>query len=276
MQKLHLYSLLIFLLSFASSSAYASQLASAKVLSVNGTATVYTEAGFQAPLAVGTTLTQGDQVITAVLSNAMLVFSNGSELVIEENSSITLVELWQQSFVSSKRYEQLQADPSKSQTRLELHYGAVSGHVKKLRANSVFNIETILGTAAVRGTQFKVEIGYNAERSEFIFVIHNKDGRIDVISRYSGNVEYGRDSVVDKAYESALLSDSSEAIPPAHIIVIRLSEYDPRFDQIIDRSKNYPPSKNSTRAQIDLAPPGPTVTPEDQTITIISDDLPLN
>ena len=273
MQKFYLYPLLAVLLNIGSVIAHSAQLASAKVISINGTASFYDESGSRAPLTVGTILTQGDHVTTAAQSDAMLVFSNGSELTIEENSSIVLAELAQQRFFSSKRYEQLQADPSQSQTQLELNYGSVYGHVKKLHAGSAFNIETILGTAMIRGTQFKVKIGYNAERGEFILIIHNKDGKIDLVSRYSGNFEYGRGSVSEKGYQSARIDDNSEAIPPAHIIVIRLSEDDPGYPQIVNLQRNFAPS-GSTPLKLNTTAPGPVITPAD--ITIISDEVPLN
>ncbi len=65
----------------------AAQLASAKVLSVTGIVTNSEES----PLAVGAILAQGDSVVTSALSNALLVFSNGSELVVKEKSSVTPV-----------------------------------------------------------------------------------------------------------------------------------------------------------------------------------------
>jgi len=242
----------------------AAQLASAKVLSVTGTVTNYSENGDESPLAVGEILKQGDSVTTTALSNALLVFSNGSELVVEENSSVTLAELSQEAFSGKKTYEQLKADPSKSQSLLELNYGKVSGHVKKLRPGSEFFVETPLGTAAIRGTKFKVELRYSAERGEFILYVHNKDGKVDVISRYAGNAEYGRGSVADKGYDHSISSAKPEAIPPAHIIMIRISKDDPYYNDVIDSIKNYPPFQNQN-TQPDIIVKDPiTPTPEDQ------------
>ena len=251
----------------------AAQLASAKVLSVTGTVTSYAENGDESPLAVGEVLTQGDSVVTTALSNALLVFSNGSEIVVEENSSVTLAELAQEAFSGKKSYEQLQADPSKSQSLLELNYGKVSGHVKKLRAGSEFLIETPLGTAAIRGTNFTVEIRYNAERGEFILFVRNLNGKVDIISRYAGSFEYGRGNVGDKGFDTGISDDKSDPIPPAHIIVIRLSEDDPHYDDIVDRLKNYPPFKNEgTQPEVftDDDDDDDVVTPEDQAVEIIS------
>lgn len=252
----------------------AAQLASAKVLSVSGTVNSHSENGDETPLIVGAILSQGDSVVTTAMSNALLVFSNGSELTVEENTSITLAELSQEAFGGNKSYEQLKADPSKSQSLLELNYGKVSGHVKQLRAGSEFDIETPLGTAAIRGTKFIVEIRYNAERGEFIMIVHNKDGKVNIISRYAGSFEYGRGNVGDKGYDSSVSDDTIEAIPPAHIIVIRLSEDDPHFNQLIDRKINFPPT--GKLPPIEIIFEGPEVTPEDQDTVIASPNLPSN
>ncbi len=237
--RLHLVLLGLFTLSVLT--ANAAQLASAKVLSISGTVNTYTEDSQSKPLETGDILKQGDSIVTTPLSSAHLVFSNGSELTVQENTSVTLAELTQEAFSGKKSYEQLQADPSKSQSLLELNYGKVSGHTKKLRQGSTFHIETPLGTAAIRGTHYTVEIRYNAERGEFLLIVTNKDGKVDIISDYIGNFEYGRGNIGDKRYDSTLTDDKSEAIPPAHTIVIRLSKLDPAYDDIINALKNYAP-----------------------------------
>ena len=245
----------------------AAQLASAKVLSVTGTVTNYAENGDESPLAVGAIVKQGDSIVTTAMSNALLVFSNGSELVVEENTSVTLAELSQEAFSGKKSYEQLKADPSKSQSLLELNYGKVSGHVKKLRPGSEFFVETPLGTAAVRGTKYSVELRYNTERGEFMLFIRNEDGKVDIISRYAGSFEYGRGNIGDKGYDTAVSEDKIDSIPPAHIVVIRLSKNNPHYDDIIDRLKNYPPFQNNgTPPEIEVKEPK-NPTPENQPVS---------
>ena len=275
MKKSYFHLVLLALLGLSALTANAAQLASAKVLNVSGTVNSHSEDGVEKQLIVGAILSQGDSIVTTAMSNALLVFSNGSELVVEENSSISIANLSQEAFGGNKSYEQLQADPSSSQSLLELNYGKVSGHVKKLRSGSEFNIETPLGTAAIRGTKFQVELRYSVERGEFILIVHNKDGKVNIISRYGGSFEYGRGNVGDKGYDSAVSDDTIEAIPPAHIIVIRLSKDDPNYDRIINAVKNYPPTK-SPSAVIPVGPVGPEITPEDQDTVIASPNSPSN
>ncbi|CAA6697343.1 MULTISPECIES: FecR domain-containing protein [unclassified Lentimonas] len=247
----------------------AAQLASAKVLSVTGTVTNTTENGEESPLAVGAILKQGDSVMTTAMSNALLVFSNGSELVVEENSSLTLAELTQEAFSGKKSYEQLQADPSKSQSLLELNYGKVSGHVKKLRPGSEFFVETPLGTAAIRGTNYTVELGYNADRGELLFIVNNKDGKVDIMSRYAGQIEYGRGKVGDKAHDHTAASDKSHAIPPTHTVVVRLSKDNPHFNEIVNRLKNFPPFQNGNTPPVIIEDPIQT-NPEAEDVELVS------
>lgn len=260
MKKSRFHLVLLALFGLSALTVNAAQLASAKVLSVTGTASNHSADGSEKQLVVGAILSQGDSVVTTALSNALLVFSNGSELIVEENTSITLAELAQEAFGGNKSYEQLKADPSKSQALLELNYGKVSGHVKQLRPGSEFFIETPLGTAAIRGTKFTVELRYNVERRELLLMVRNEDGKVDIISRYAGSFEYGRGNVGDKGYDTSVSDDKSEPIPPAHMIVIRLSQDDPGFP--------------FTKKPIYIY--HPEVTPLDQDTVIASPNLPSN
>ena len=70
--------LAISLLAFSGLTAQAAQLASAKVLSVTGVAVKEAKDGSETPLKAGDILVEGDGVIVSGLSQAMLVFSNGS------------------------------------------------------------------------------------------------------------------------------------------------------------------------------------------------------
>jgi len=257
---------------------------SAKVLSVEGTASAYENGKMVGPLNQGNILEQGTSISTAALSSVDLVFSNGSMLTVEENTSLTLAELQQQAYSGSATYEALQADPSQSQTLLELNYGKVSGEVKGLRPNSKFHIETPLGTAAIRGTIFSVEIRYSAERGEFILIIRKTSGDLAVISRYLGQFDFGQGNVGDKGYDSSLSNETSEDIPDGHIVYIRLSENDPFFPELIDRLRNVLPFQNlfdfppigPEDPKGPKGPPRPEFTPDDPGTQVVSPEGPEN
>lgn len=256
-----------------SASAQSAELASAKVIQVVGSVTKYSPNGQQTQLKVGDLVKEGDSISATALSSAQLIFSNGSELTIEENTSLEITKLQQDSFSGGKSYEQLQADPSKSQTLLSLNYGKLSGHVKKLQTGSTFNVETPLGTAAIRGTKWSALLIYNAERGEFLLSVKNMDGLVDIISRYVGSIEYGSGNVGDKGYDAGLSDTVRELIPQDHTIVIRLQKGDPYFDDLFDLIQNYIPDG-----------PSPVITPggpfsgddgDDFGIIVVSPELPV-
>jgi len=259
--------ILLAFLSLGALSLNAAQLASAKVTEVLGTVTKYTADGGNSPVQTGDILKEGDSISASALSQAKLVFSNGSLLTIEENTSISISELSQDSFSGSQSYEQLEADPSKSQVLLELNYGILNGHVKKLQKGSKFDIATPLGTAAIRGTKWSVKLFYNAERGEFLLIVKNKDGELDILSRYLGEFEYGAGNIGDKGYDSALSNDTNEPVPQKHTVVIRLHRTDPYFGALFNLMKNYIPT-NPRPGFIPLPPL--QITPEDGGVIVVS------
>ncbi|MDQ8194028.1 FecR domain-containing protein [Coraliomargarita sp. SDUM461004] len=266
MKTLRIPFTILCVLAISALSANAAQLATAKVLEVMGTVTKYAANGGKGPLKAGDILTQGDEISASALSSAKLVFSNGSELTIEENTSVDITKLEQASFSSSQSYEQLQADPSKSQTLLNLNYGKLNGHVKKLQSGSTFMVETQLGTAAIRGTQFSVELRYNATRGEFELTVNNFDGLVDIISQFGGKIDFSGKQAVDVGYDNNSGQETSP-IPAQRKITIRISRGDPAFDALFSLVKNYIPTEQ-TPGWIQL--PAPEITPEDPGVTIVS------
>lgn len=266
MKTLRLPLLFIALFAIGSISAQAAELATAKALNVIGTVTKYTSAGSQSSLKSGDILKQGDSISVTALSSAQLVFSNGSILDIKENTSISITEFTQDGFGGNKTYEQLEADPSKSQVLLELNYGELDGHVKHLQQGSKFDIETPIGTAAIRGTQFTMKLMYNAERGEFLLVVKNKDGQVTNISRYTGKFEYDQ-AIGDKNYNRAINDETAEPIPGGHTIIIRLHKTDPYFDTIFNIMKNMAPQSNPPVIEDDVIK---IYTPDDPGIQIVS------
>ncbi len=266
MKTLRIPFLVLSLLTVGALSSYAAQHASAKVTAVEGTVSKYSADGVSSPLSVGDILVQGDSISVTALSTASLVFSNGSEITISENSSVSIAKLEQESFAGGQTYEQLQADPSTSKTLLELNYGELSGHVKSLKPSSSFDVETPLGTAAIRGTKFSVRLFYNAERGEFILIIKNYDGAVDILSRYVGALQYGSGGVADTGYDSAG-EQKREAIQFGRIVIVRLSRGDPLYDDLIDALKNYIPTDPPPGF---IPIPGPEITTDDKGVIVVS------
>jgi hypothetical protein len=166
------------------------------VLSVSGTVIKTEGGGFikvggrESPLKAGDILREGDRIHSTEGSKVFLVFSNGSEITLFQNSSLSIVDLEQEPYTSKRVYNELEADPSKSQTLLELDYGQLDGHVKKLSNTSSFNIETPLGTAAIRGTRFSISLLFTGNK--LILSVSNFDGLVDILTKSSSKVVTGK------------------------------------------------------------------------------------
>ena len=196
MKTLRIPFTLFCLLAISALSSHAAELATAKVLSVSGTV-IKTEGGGlikiggrESPLKAGDILREGDRIHSTEGSKVFLVFSNGSEITLFQNSSLSIVDLEQEPYTSKRVYNELEADPSKSQTLLELDYGQLDGHVKKLSNTSSFNIETPLGTAAIRGTRFSISLLFTGNK--LVLSVSNFDGLVDILTKSSSKVVTGK------------------------------------------------------------------------------------
>ncbi len=297
MKTLRIPLTILCLLALSAISAQAARLASAKVLELTGTVTKYSPNGQNAPLKVGEILTEGDSLSSAAKSSAKLVFSNGSEVTVKQNTSINISNLEQESFAGNQSYEQLQADPSKSQTLLELNYGDIDGHVKKLSYGSNFRIKTPLGTAAIRGTYFSVSLRYDSRSGDFTLSVTNIDGTVDIISTFSGDILFGDNKEVVKEFEGESEGDSTNertnTVPETKTIKIRISRDNPNREAILAVVKTMVPAEirviidDDTPAAEDgegsegeeggeeggnptPTIPAPAITPEDPSIIVVS------
>ncbi len=262
-------------------SVHAAQLATAKVLSTEGTISVFHGDG-SAPtqLKAGDILSQGDSISVTALSRAEIVFSNGSELSIPENTSVDFTEMSQEAFAGNKSYEQLDRDPSKSETVLDLNYGKLAGHVKKLQKDSKFHIRSALGTAAIRGTRWSMILRYDADTKTYQVLTNNKDGLVDFISKFNGSFNYGKGNVGEKGYDADSV-EKSEPIPPGHKVVLAINENNPLVKRLFGEKSQVllkhnivittKEPKEKEKKKILPPPPPPPATPE----VIISEDEPL-
>lgn len=231
-------------------STQAAQLASAKVINVEGTVTQTDSSGQETQLKAGDILKEGDNIQTSRLGQAELVFSNGSELVLQGNSNLSISKLEQASFNGNQSYEELEADPSESQTLLDLKYGKLRANVKKLTASSSFNVETPLGTAAVRGTILTVEFRFDPVRNEIVFNVFNQNGQVDIITP----------------------SAPPTPVTPTSTETIRAQRGDPGFEQVLELIRGDLPQ------DVDADPPAPVITPEpsDPDTIIVSPEGPAS
>jgi hypothetical protein len=255
------------MLAMSTLTAFSAQLSSAKVTEITGSVNKYSVDGRYSPLKVGDILVQGDSISVSALSSASLVFSNGSEIVVQENTSLNIAKFEQEPFAETKSYEQLQADPSKSQVLLELNYGSLNGHVKSLRPGSSFDINTPLGTAAIRGTKFVVKLLYNTNTGDFTLLISNLDGKVDFLSNYAGGIDYNKGNVGDKSVDAKTDDVQTDNIPAERTVVVRIGKDNPDYQGIVNAVQSFIPS-NAGPGVISL--PLPEITPEDPGVIVVS------
>ena len=274
MKTLRIYFTLFCLSVISALSSHAAELATAKVLSVSGTimrsegGAFIKIGGRESTLKVGDILRQGDRLNSTKNSKAILVFSNGSEITLYQNSSLSIIALEQEPYTSKRVYNELEADPSKSQTLLELDYGQLDGHVKKLSKESSFNIKTALGTAAIRGTKFRIRLLFTANKLRL--TITNFVGLVDLITQttapvISGDIDDGEGNTFD--------SDSNvdtTPIPPAGECNVETNEGSSAFESVISGLSAIPglevgvSDDGTLSVEIDLGGffPAPEITPD--------------
>jgi hypothetical protein len=114
------------------------------------------------PLSSGTALSQGAIIKTGADSSASIVFSSGSVLVVESNTTIEVSKFQQELFSGPIA---VGAEPSVSNTQINVVDGSVIAKVAKLKKGSAFAVNSPVGAAGVRGTTYKVS--YNAVTKAF-------------------------------------------------------------------------------------------------------------
>lgn len=113
---------------------------------------------YRITLRTGSLITEGQMIATGPKASVMLAFSNGATVTIGEKSLVELDEFTQHPFSAMFKMSEATAEPSNSQTRLDLVRGELIANVKKLNKEegSNFEIKTPLGVAGIRGTTFQI------------------------------------------------------------------------------------------------------------------------
>lgn len=158
------------------------QLGKVKAFMIRGDVTYVNNAtGQEAPLRRGMELTSGNTVVTGENATCLLLFSNGASINLTPGSKLDVSKFEQQPFDPRLgTFAALKADPSKSDTEINLAYGEIIGEVKKIRSDSEFTVKTPTGAAGIRGTRFVVS--FDGETT----TVTNLDGV--VVATFGGNV----------------------------------------------------------------------------------------
>ena len=107
----------------------------------------------------GAVLAEGYSLKTGFGGEAALLFSNGTVATLEPRSLVKIASFLQKGFeAGEQKLSEVQQEPSSSQINLDLDTGSLVVQTKKLDRTSSFTIDSPVGTAGVRGTQFQMGI----------------------------------------------------------------------------------------------------------------------
>jgi hypothetical protein len=108
-------------------------------------------------LKAGEIVLQGSTILSDKNSEVDLLFTNGTSAKIGQNSKLTISAIWQKDFQESKRkISDLNEETSPTRIDLDLEIGDLIVDVKKLKKESSFRVNSPLGVAGIRGTQFRI------------------------------------------------------------------------------------------------------------------------
>ena len=108
-------------------------------------------------LTAGEIVLQGSTIVIGKNSEVDLLFTNGTSAKIGQNSKLTISAIWQKDFQESKRkVADINEETSPTRIDLDLEIGDLIVDVKKLKKESSFRVNSPLGVAGIRGTQFRI------------------------------------------------------------------------------------------------------------------------
>ena len=108
-------------------------------------------------VSVGSVIPIGRFAQTDKGSSLTLLLSNGTVLTVQENSRMKVGSFKQEPFdAKGKKVSDLEEEPSSSQVTLDLDLGALVIKTKKLNRRSSLDINSPVGVAGIRGTEFQM------------------------------------------------------------------------------------------------------------------------
>ena len=131
----------------------------------------------------GAILKQGQVIVTGANSKASLAFENGIVMEVAPSSKFVIQEFQQAPWdVAPDKLAEMKTEPSQSKTTGYLEYGDIITGVKKLKPGSSLEVSTPLGTAGIRGTDFKTSAVRNSDGSAKRFTVGVASGEVGVRS----------------------------------------------------------------------------------------------
>jgi hypothetical protein len=108
-------------------------------------------------VSVGKPIPLSHTIITGKNGKLVGLLSNGTLLTLEEDTRMKVGTFKQEPFVAGgKKLTDLPGEPSSSEVMLDLDFGSLVVKTKKLNKGSVFDINSPVGVAGIRGTEFQM------------------------------------------------------------------------------------------------------------------------
>lgn len=269
-------SLASFVLAFMAGNAWAqTQAGTIKALRITGNVTKLSANGTSSRLVDGALLVESDTIVTDLNSGVVLVFMNGSSVKLGAGSRLAIEQFKMDPLTEDIAVAKLTAEPTVSQTTLNLSYGELVGDVKKLNRSSNYSIKTPAGAAGIRGTQFRIVLIPSLDGKTFSFTLSTADGLVVLSGTAPGSadvqVAQGTELVVTAEVDTntgavsniqvvtqGISADASSAITAAVNDVIQQAQADAVFT---------PEQQKSDAATSDTTTTTPTetTTPQEET-----------
>lgn len=153
-----------------------------KVMDFSGTVTIQSK-DIQGNLDAkkGMLLKDNSIITTGAVSSAILMFSNGSMVTLDENSNLSVAD-----YKLNKGKHEREAfaprteEPSESSTKLKLNYGKMFTDVAKLSPKSSMEIVTPLGVAGIRGTRLLSQVALDPKTGKANVEVDLIDGKVEL------------------------------------------------------------------------------------------------
>jgi len=195
-----------------------------RVLKVQGSVALVRESdNTRSDLAEGALIGQGQRIETGAKSSAILLFSNGTTITVEQSSNLSVDAFLQDPFdAENVDFSKIKREPTNSITKIRVGEGSIVGNVAKVNKGSSFDVTTPVGVAGIRGTIFRIAISRSGQN--FVLNISLPEGSVvfDSNNGQSLTLQDGT-AVTISAPENNLgspVTQPVQALPPAEAAAI--------------------------------------------------------
>lgn len=248
-----------------------------RVMRLVGTATIQEDSsGKTVTLRPGDVLAEHYTLKTGPYSSVVLLFSNGSTLIIKAETELSISKFIQDPFQTNTTYmSQLEAEPSQSQTTLKLNYGTLVGKVKPLNTEegSTYDVATPIGIAGIRGTSFLLHVGkeegtLQVAEGEMFFLpsLGDNEGQYRIAkteTQLSISIKDIQQSPLLPKNRDAILEESSQAAKELETVPITQFQPGPDNRPVLQEMEAEPPLPPPLPEKPPQPQPAPTAPPGD-------------